>query len=107
MKNILQYILLFISLNFLVACDCMKTATGIVYDAETKLPLVNVQYNGTNNTDGYQTNETGEFKIMKMAGRRCGIIKTVFYKKNYKTLKMTIKNWSENNIIYLVKQKTN
>lgn len=84
----------------------MKTASGIVYDAQTKLPLVNVIYNGSSNlTFEIKTNEKGEFKIMKIDGRRCKIIRTFFSKENYKTKKVKIKNRTKDNSIYLEPKK--
>jgi hypothetical protein len=106
MKKLIKICVLFLSTNLLFSCDCQKTATGIVYDAETKLPLSNVIYNGSNNlTFDIKTNEKGEFRILKMDGRRCKIIKTYFKKENYETLKIKIKNRSENNAIYLEAEK--
>lgn len=84
----------------LFSCDCQKMASGVVYDDQTKLPLANVQFNCSNGGD-CKTNEKGEFKILKMDGRRCKIIKTYFKKEKYKTLKIKIKNRSENNAVYL------
>ena len=82
MKTTTKIIVLFLMINLLFSCDCQKIATGIVYDADTKLPLAGVTYNGSNNlTFEIKTNEKGEFRILKMAGRRCGIIKTFFKKE--------------------------
>jgi hypothetical protein len=106
MKTTTKIIVLFLFINLLFSCDCQKSATGIVYDADTKLPLANVIYNGSNNlTFDIKTNEKGEFRILKMDGQRCKIIKTVFKKENYKTLKIKIRNRSENNLIYLEAEK--
>jgi hypothetical protein len=96
-----QTLIFILSLTFLYSCDCIKTATGIVYDSKTKLPIANVEINGSNNAAGIKTNQKGEFHIMKMDNHRCGIIKTVFKLENYKTLKLKIINRSQNNIIYL------
>jgi hypothetical protein len=106
MKKLIKICVLFLSINLLISCDCQKTATGIVYDADTKLPLAGVIYNGSNNiTFENRTNEKGEFRILKMDGRRCKIIKSVFKKENYKTLKIKIRNRSEKNSIYLIVEK--
>lgn len=106
MKTTIKVILLFLFINILFSCDCQKTAAGIVYDSETKLPLKDVTYNGSNNlTINIKTNEKGEFRILKMDGRRCKIIKTYFKKKGYKILKINLKNRSQNNAIYLDAKK--
>jgi hypothetical protein len=106
MKKLIKISVLFLSINLFFSCDCQKTATGIVYDADTKLPLANVIYNGSNNLSfENKTNEKGEFRILKMDGRRCKIIKTFFKKENYKTLKIKIRNRTENNSIYLEVKK--
>jgi hypothetical protein len=104
-KNIVCFSLFFCLVSILSGCDCQKFATGKVYDSETLLPLDSVLYDGTNNLSGKLTNSKGEFVVLKMAGRRCKIVKVKFNLPNYKPKKVTLKNHSNNNVIFLKKEK--
>jgi hypothetical protein len=82
MKKLILFIML---INF-IACDCIRTARGIVIDEKTKQPIEGVLVQNDNRS--IKTMKDGRFDVSKISGGlfRCPDIKVTFSKSDYQTL---------------------
>jgi hypothetical protein len=99
-------ILCIFSLVFLLGCDCMVTADGVVLDDQTKKPLEGVLVNNLANPGFVEkTKSDGAFSLVEVgrANGKCPEFNLEFSKEGYVTDTIFIKN-SAAVTIYLKKK---
>jgi hypothetical protein len=103
-KMNLKIILLLISLNFFISCDCIQNVSGIILDAETNKPIDKVVIKKLGDNNVYNSDENGFFEIRKISGGlfKCPDMKIVITKEKYKTDTIEIKN-GEDKLIKMIK----
>ena len=97
---------------FLISCDCIQEATGIVLDRKTRKPIENVsigKYEKEDTSNSYSkkiySGKTGQFDYHSTSGgfRKCPDLVLYFSKQGYKTSKMTFESVSSNDTVFLEK----
>jgi hypothetical protein len=80
------------------SCDCMQTATGILIDKKTKLPIEQAKVTNVNKTWlTMETDSSGRFQLSSVSGGLCGCppMKILIEKEGYKDKEISIRReWS-------------
>jgi len=106
-ENVIFISISIIALIFeLSSCDCRQTASGIVADKTTRLPIDSVYIHKTDG-DSVYSDSLGNFKIEAISGGLlgCPLMALEFSKKNYRTNTRQIGN--EKDSIFLEKVTSN
>jgi hypothetical protein len=98
-----------IPLITLFSCDCYQSAEGVILDANSRLPLDNVQIVTSNDFERGQTehletsNEKGQFSYSDISGGLfgCPDLVLVFSKEGYYNQRISFDSGSKSDTIYL------